>query len=264
MVKDKKYINQLLKKGYFIYDIENTSELNKLKDSIFHKSKKILNQKELKNSFFNNFHNLKKSKLTLNDFRLKLMKEINFKHNLSDRGFKIFHNIIGRIFGQDIATQKNVNLVIHQPGDTTQVTVHRDAPPNSEYEMVVWLPLVDTYKTKNMYILDKSKTAQLLKKVHKLSKKKTKKELIMDKYYSFAFKNADQKKIRFGQALLFWTALIHCVPVNKEKETRWSLNFRYKNTFSPYGTKGFPDYFKVVSSSPVTKLTLEKKEKSYT
>jgi hypothetical protein len=106
MVKDKKYINQLLKKGYFIYDIENKSELNKLKDVIFNKSRKILNQKELKNTFFNNFHNLKKSKLTLNDFRIKLMKEINSKHNLSDRGFKIFHNIIGRIFGQDIATQK--------------------------------------------------------------------------------------------------------------------------------------------------------------
>ena len=39
---------------------------------------------------------------------------------------------------------------------------HRDAPLNSSYEIVIWIPLVDCYKTKSMYILNFDKTNRAL------------------------------------------------------------------------------------------------------
>ena len=262
MQKNSNYIKKFLKDGYFIYDIKNLKLLDQLKNDIFLNSKKIISTSTSKKNFFNNFHNLEK-KIGINEFRMKLMSKMNLRNKTSEQGYSMFSDIIQELFGSDIVTQKNANLVIQEPNDISQITVHRDAPPNSDYEIVVWLPLENTYKSKNMFIMNKEKTSKLINIVNNLSMKKEKKEKIMDKYYSFAFKNAKKNKIKYGQALLFWTALIHCVPKNIEKETRWSLNFRFKNTFTPYGTKGFPDYFKVISKSPVTKLAIEKEEKKF-
>ena len=254
----EKNIKYLLKNGYFIYNVKDKKKLNFLKDDIFKESKKILKGK-IKKNFFNEFHNINISNQKLNEYRLKLMKKVNVGEKFSKKGYEIFQEIIQKIFGLDIVAQKNVNLVIQKPNDPSQISVHRDAPPNSDYELVVWVPLVNTFKSKNMYILDKKNTSKLIKKIKKFSNNNKKSEKIMDFYYSFAFNKSKKHKLRFGQALIFWTGLIHCVPENQEKETRWSLNFRFKNTFSPYGTKGFPDYFAVANSSPITKLALEKK-----
>lgn len=258
----EKNIKSLIKNGYFIYNIKDKKKLKYLKNDIFKESKVILKEK-IKKNFFNQFHNINITSQKLNEYRLKLMSKINSKGKFSKKGYEIFQNIMQTIFGLDIVAQKNVNLVIQKPNDTSQISVHRDAPPNSDYEVVVWVPLVDTYKSKNMYILNKNDTAQLIKKIKKYSNLNKKNKKIIDFYYSFAFNRAKKHKLKFGQAIIFWTGLIHCVPINKEKETRWSLNFRFKNTFSPYGTKGFPDYFAIINSSPITKLALEKKASEF-
>ena len=93
------------------------------------------------------------------------MKKVNVGEKFSKKGYEIFQEIIQKIFGLDIVAQKNVNLVIQKPNDPSQISVHRDAPPNSDYELVVWVPLVNTFKSKNMYILDKKNTSKLIKKL---------------------------------------------------------------------------------------------------
>ena len=64
---------------------------------------------------------------------------------------------------------------------------------------------------------------------------------IMTQFSKNAIKKSNSYNLKFGEALIFWAPLLHCVTTNLEKETRWSLNFRYKNTISPYGTKKFID-----------------------
>jgi sporadic carbohydrate cluster 2OG-Fe(II) oxygenase len=257
MVK-KPSFKDFFKNGYFIYKIKNKKDLNFLKKTIFLNSKSMLRQKiEMKN-FFDNFHKLKIEKNNVNDYRMSLTKKINRNFFGAKIGYKIFSDIIDKIFGKDVVTQKNINLVIQCPGDTSQTTVHRDSPPNSLYEIVVWVPLTKTYKTKNMYILDKKQTSKIYKMVSGSIKKNKKINDIMENYYQFAFKKAKGFNLNFGEALVFWAPLVHCVETNQEKASRWSLNFRYKNTFSPYGTKGFIDYFNVANESIVTKLAIEK------
>ena len=60
--------------------------------------------------------------------------------------------------------------------------------------------------------------------------------------------------VKFGEALIFWTNNFHYIPVNQEKKTRWSLNLRYKNLFTQYGTKNLLDYYDILKISPITKL----------
>jgi len=248
--------------GYFIYNIKNKKDLLLLKNSILKKSRKLIGKKINPDSFFNNFHKYDIKNNDENYFRLHLMKEINSKFFGAKVGYKIFSEILDKIFGQDIVAQKDINLVIQRPGDESQTTVHRDSPPNSLYEIVVWVPLTKTYKTKNMYILDKDQTAKFIDKIRNSLKKNKNIDNLMNQYFKFAFQKAKSFNLNFGEALIFWAPLVHCVETNKEKTSRWSLNFRYKNTFTPYGTKGFIDYFHVAKQSVVTSLAIEKKSRN--
>ena len=83
----------------------------------------------------------------------------------------------------------------------------------------------------------------------------------MTNYFNFAFDKSDKHNLKFESAS-FWAPLIHCVPKNTEKETRWSLNFRFKNMFSPMELRVI-DYFKTTNLSSITKLALEKKRKIF-
>ena len=257
----KPNFKDFFKNGYFIHKIKNKKDLVLLKKSLLINSKKILKRSINDKNFFDNFHNL--SINNNNDFRMNLMKKINNKNYGSKIGYRIFSDIIEKIFGKDVVTQKNINLVIQRPGDDSQTTVHRDSPPNSLYEIVVWVPLTKTYKTKNMYILDKKQTSKIYKMVNNSVKKNKNFDQTMEKYFKFAFKNAKSFNLNFGEAIIFWAPLVHCVETNKETTTRWSFNFRYKNTFTPYGTKGFIDYFKISNQSVVTRLAIEKRSEIF-
>ena len=59
--------------------------------------------------------------------------------------------------------QKNINLSIQMPKDNSSLLeVHADTwSGDSPYESVVWLPLVDCYRTKTMFLLPPLPTNRL-------------------------------------------------------------------------------------------------------
>jgi sporadic carbohydrate cluster 2OG-Fe(II) oxygenase len=63
--------------------------------------------------------------------------------------------------------------------------------------------------------------------------------------------------IKYGQILIFNQNLPHGNIVNVEKETRWSMNCRFKNIFSPYGDKKLGEFFAPISMRPMTELALK-------
>ena len=105
-----------------------------------------------------------------------------------------------------------------------------------------------------MYVLEKKETIKLLNNLRGL--KKNKKGLLSSTFKQVE-KKATKNKMNFGEALFFSTSLFHLVPVNKEGQTRWSLNFRFKSLFSPYGQKRYPEFFDIIEKSPVSNLALE-------
>ena len=65
--------------------------------------------------------------------------------------------------------QQKINLSIQFPKDASSLLeVHADTwSGNSPFELVVWIPLVNCYKTKSMYILPRYENPSFEKKYKK-------------------------------------------------------------------------------------------------
>ena len=63
--------------------------------------------------------------------------------------------------------------------------------------------------------------------------------------------------VEYGEALFFSTAVLHGSHINKEDETRFSLNIRFKNIFSPSGLKNQLQYFEKFLVSDLVKIGSE-------
>ena len=150
--------------------------------------------------------------------------------------------------------QKKINLSIQCPNDTSStLPIHADTwDGDSPFELVVWLPLVNCFKTKAMYILPRKENKSFEKIYKKNSKKK------FDIYKSLK-KKLKWINIEFGEVLIFNLCLPHGNVVNKEQETRWSMNCRFKNLFSPYADKKLGEFFNPINLKPITKIGLNYK-----
>ena len=129
--------------------------------------------------------------------------------------------------------QNRINLSIQFPNDASSLLpLHSDIwSGDSPFEVVVWIPLVDCYGTKTMYILPPNHYKKVENNFKKYSNKSS------TQLFNKIKKNLDWIDIKFGEILIFNQALPHGNIINKEKETRWSMNCRFKSVFSPYGDK---------------------------
>jgi len=183
-------------------------------------------------------------------FRLSLAKSISERLEVGREVFDAFEDTLAPLVGNDVLTQRVPNVVFQPPGNPNPTELHRDAPANSPYEVVVWLPLVDCYGTKSMYLLNRSASEEVLE-FHKLFPNDA------DGFQGLMDAKAVLISVPFGSALLFWSALFHGSLVNEESETRLSLNTRYKSLFAPLGMKDPFRYFQILKTSPLTRLGLD-------
>ena len=196
---------------------------------------------------FNSFKNLSDSEF--NEKRNTLIREVNKNFRITDDIFKAYKSSIKYLLGSDIIGQKFANITIQKPWDNYPTCAHRDSPPNSYYEIVIWAPLTDAYNTKSMSIVPKDHSKVLEKEITNSHS--------MFEFTKNASKHCFTPKVNFGQALLFHPSLFHLSHTNEEKETRLSLNIRFKNLFSPYGLKDPGLFFYPIEISSVTKLAYE-------
>ena len=97
-----------------------------------------------------------------------------------------------------------------------------------------------------MYMVEYQKTKKLYKSL--------KQHQDWGKFEHDAIKQSVQPSVKFGEALIFSTTVLHGSTINKECETRVSLNVRYKNMFSPSGLKNQLQFFRVLKESKITAL----------
>ena len=81
----------------------------------------------------------------------------------------------------------------------------------------------------------------------------TKEMYIKNKKY-FKFLN-----IKFGDILIFSPLMLHGNTINKTKETRFSLNCRFKSLLSPYDVmvkshRNIPNFYRPLNIKPLTKI----------
>jgi len=163
--------------------------------------------------------------------------------------FALARPILDEIVGNELAMQQRVNLSIQLPGDTSSLlAVHADTwSGDSPYEVVVWLPLVDCYRTKAMYLLPPASAAAFDANFSKLAGKSS------ESIFSAIKDQIKWLEIRSGQVLVFDQSLPHGNRINEEPETRWSMNCRFKAVFTPYGDKGLGEFFEPIVLRPATR-----------
>ncbi len=254
---DKKDLNiskEFETKGYIIRNIEDKFSLKKIQSFFISQIKKNIKiEKEYSNlNLLNNIHKFIKPK-DLNEFRLKMINGMQKNKDFRRLYYLTSKNYLETLIGNELAMQQRVNLSIQMPKDVSSLLpVHSDVwSGDSPFEIVVWLPMVDCFKTKTMYILPPKKNNKLILKNHKSSKN----------IFNSIRKDLVWPKVKFGQVLIFNQMLAHGNVVNLEKETRWSMNCRFKSIFTPYGDKKLGEFFEPITLRKASELGMKYKEK---
>lgn len=239
------------RRGFAVVPADDRAALDELRQRIFLKARAIFGLAgDDPEAAFNGFHALAVTGAKLNEMRVKLIREVTESVDSGTLIYQAFRSTIHDLLGPDLLVQKSTNLVIQQPNDPNPSELHRDAPANSPYEVVVWLPLVDCFGTKSMYVLDREKTAEALGRLER-------NPADWEGFHDHCLEVGENVPAAYGTALFFWTGLFHGSRVNTEHETRFSLNMRYKSLFSPGGLKEPFEFFKIHRLSPLTKLGIE-------
>ena len=254
--QDIKISNEFKKKGYIVKNIKNKKVLKELQNNLIRTIKSCLNLKrKISNKvILNNIHNCVKEN-NLNEFRLNIINKINKSEKFKKNFYLVSKSFLETLVGNELVMQNKLNISIQAPSDSSSLLpVHSDVwSGDSPYEIVVWLPLVDCYKTKSMYILPQNKYQKFEKNFKRLGK------LNSEKIYQFIKKDIQWINIKYGQIMLFNQTLPHGNRVNEETSTRWSINCRFKSIFSPYGDKKLGEFFEPISLRMISDLGMKYK-----
>ena len=151
--------------------------------------------------------------------------------------------------------QLRVNLSIQLPGDKSSLLpVHADTwSGDSPYEVVVWVPLVNCFKTKTMFILNPEKNKMLNDDFRNLAGQNS------ENLYKSIERDVEFLNVKFGEILIFNQSLPHGNRINNEKETRWSMNCRFKGIFTPYSDKKIGEFFEPITLRAASKIGMNYK-----
>ena len=250
--EDQKISNEFKKNGFIIRDVANIKSLDWIQSKFVNQIIKVKKNKYLQ--VLNTIHTKIKQN-ALNNFRLKIYNKINQERDYKFHYFQLARPYLEAIAGNELAMQKKINLSIQLPKDETSLlSLHSDVwAGDSPFEVVAWIPLVNCFKTKAMYILPPNKYKKFNKAVSQRRFNDN------EKLYQFIKKDIKWIKINYGQVLIFNQSLPHGNRVNKENETRWSLNCRFKSTFTPYGDKKLGEFFEPITLRSISDLGLKYK-----
>jgi sporadic carbohydrate cluster 2OG-Fe(II) oxygenase len=244
--KEQKKTKVFLEKGFIISKVESMSSLKYISLLI---SNAINQQVKKKLVNLNKIHE-KISIEELNNFRLGIINKINKDKLLRYHYFNIAREALYILAGNELMMQKNVNLSIQFPNDNSSLLpIHSDVwSGDSPYEINLWLPLVNCYRTKSMYILEQKDYVNFEKIMQK------KKYSSSEDIFKLVKNKVRWLNVNYGQFLIFNQALPHGNIVNIEKETRWSMNCRFKNFFSPYGDKKVGEFFLPITTRAISEI----------
>ena len=245
--EEQKKTSAFLKTGYLICKVENMSSLKYISSLI---SKSInLQLKKNKSLNLNKIHETLQIK-ELNNFRLNIISKINKDKLFRYHYFNLAKETLYLLAGNELMMQKNINLSIQFPNDNSSLLpIHSDVwSGDSAYELNLWIPLVDCYKTKSMLILKKKYLPYFYNKM-KNKKIKNSKDI-----FNIIKNKIEWIDIKYGEFLIFDQTVPHGNVINKEITTRFSLNCRFKSLFSPYADKRIGEFFEPITIRASTRI----------
>lgn len=196
----------------------------------------------------------------LNEVRLNTYRKMNATPWFRPTYFGLARSILETLVGNELAMQNRVNLSIQLPKDNSSLlAIHADAfGGETPFQVVEWLPLVDCYKTKSMFILPRQKSEAAYQVFTKYEGRG------MDAIYDDVKDDLVWCDVPYGHVLVFSPNYLHGGVINDEPETRWSMNCRITGLFTPYtgAEKKLGSYYLPITTRPVTKLGVAYREPS--
>ena len=237
--------------GYQLVKTNNLEYLDIFKNDL---SKFLIKRfslpKQDPNLILNNIHkiaNINTDKKA-NDLVLEVINKFSKSYDFAEIAFKLYGTQIQKLLGPDLHAQRNNNIVFQYPNSSRFSELHTDCPPNSPYEIVLWIPLVDCYDSKSFFVLPVEQSRNLINKY------KSNNFNNWSDFKKESLSKAYHVKVEYSEALLFWTGIMHGSLTNQTSESRWCLNVRFKNLFAPCGQNDPLTYYKVFRTSTISNL----------
>jgi sporadic carbohydrate cluster 2OG-Fe(II) oxygenase len=189
----------------------------------------------------------------LNDLRSAVINTMNAEAWLRPAYFGLARAALSAIVGNELVMQRRINLSIQIPGDDSSLLpVHADVwSGDSPFEVVLWVPLVDCYGTKTMFLLPPAKDRPVQERLSSFAGKSA------DDLFSAIEPDIKWMEVPYGHVLLFSQTLMHGNRINEENEARWTMNCRFKSVFSPYASKKLGEFFEPVTLRAASRLAFE-------
>ena len=243
--REDEFFKNFFENGFSILKIENISFIKNLKLQI---------EKDLECNDLENLHKFIDSN-EINTKRIKCFRAINKNDNWEEEYFSTASKSLTSLLGPDISIQSKLNLSIQMPHDCSSgLDLHTDAlSGQSVFEVVLWVPLTRAFESNSMYIFSKEKSYEILRNLKENENKGMKN--LFNEYKD----HANFLKVNFGECLIFSPTLFHGNVLNKTRNTRVSINCRFKNLFShesKSGERRLGSFYRVLKLSPLTKLGL--------
>lgn len=196
----------------------------------------------------------------LNAVRLNTYRKMNAEPWFRPTYYSLAQSLTNTLVGNELAMQNRVNLSIQLPNDDSSLLpIHADAfGGETPYQIVQWLPLVDCYGTKTMFILPRKKCEEVYADFKRYEDKG------MDALYEDVKDDLVWLNVPYGNVLIFSPNYLHGGVINVEPEARWTMNCRITGLFTPYtgAEKKLGSYYLPITTKPVTKVGLTYKEPS--
>lgn len=182
----------------------------------------------------------------LNDLKLTVMRRLNGDPKTRLAYYLLAQNLLRTLVGNELAMQRKFNINVQVPNDDRNLLpIHADTwTGDSPFQVVLWVPLVDCYETKALWILpqrhmDKFKWEGNAEEMFKR----------IEPYIEYI-------PVDYGEVLIFNSTLPHGNRVNREDSTRWSLNCRFKGVFTPYAHKDLGEHFEPITLRAASRIGL--------
>ncbi|MEQ8319682.1 MAG: hypothetical protein RH946_05405 [Rhodospirillales bacterium] len=190
---------------------------------------------------------------TLNDLRLAVINALRSADWFRPAYLALARQSLQTLVGNELAMQRGIGLSVQLPqDDSSLLPIHADVwDGDSSFEVVQWVPLVDCFGTKTMYIVPPSEDRAVQKTMHKMHDQSA------EDLYNAVAEKAVFLDLKFGDILLFSQTLMHGNRINVEDTTRWSMNCRFKSIMSPYAQKKLGEFFEPITIRGATRIGLD-------
>lgn len=252
--EEKELSRKFLEEGHVVVPVEDRAALDRLRAAVTDRASEWLGTDAPADPgpLLDSIH-ARVGPGRVNDMRMSIINGLNTEPWVARSYFSLARKTIETIVGNELAMQRRLNLSVQMPGDDSSVLpVHADVwDGDSPFEIVLWVPLVDCYDTKAMFLLPPEANA-----THEADFRRFAGKSVEDLFHTIE-PDVIWPEVRYGEVMVFALSLMHGNRVNFEAGTRWSFNCRFKSLFSPYLDKRLGEFFEPISIRAATRMGMD-------